>query len=284
MTNNNDCQVYRIVEGHSVRILFSRELPGPNLTVLLSLWAVWEPKSASSLSQWILAHRNNISIQENLQEMGAMMKREKTKKQLLQYNIPSHLFHDGGHVSDVCGDDEGRGNDAPHSEFCAVFHIRLSGTVTEGEEITATPFSTSHDEVSIIPSTRPFNGGGEKYSNLKAEPELTGIFCFVSIDFYYGCRWLPVVMVIRATPPGIGILCHPLPRIFHPPLTSVEENGLPRCVQSLRLNHASKKPTHSNDNTYHLSILDFWTQSHIADVCIAPIHLHVWIKSNTNKN
>ena len=42
-------------------------------------------------------------------------------------------------------------------------------------------------------------------------------------------------MVVRATPPGVGIGCHPLPGAVLAPLTGIEEDRLPCAVKGLGL-------------------------------------------------
>lgn len=42
-------------------------------------------------------------------------------------------------------------------------------------------------------------------------------------------------MVIGATPPGVSVLCHPVPRVLHTPLACTKEDGLPSIVEGLGL-------------------------------------------------
>ena len=45
----------------------------------------------------------------------------------------------------------------------------------------------------------------------------------------------PAVMVVGTAPPGVGIGPHPGPGVILTPLTRVEEDGLPRLIQSFGL-------------------------------------------------
>ena len=79
----------------------------------------------------------------------------------------TNLFHDIRHVSYVSCDNERRPHYAPHAELCAVFSVRLTRTVFQWFVINAA-LPTCVDEVSIIPSTRTWEGGEEERRKKKS--------------------------------------------------------------------------------------------------------------------
>ena len=90
-------------------------------------------------------------------------------------------------------------------------------------------------------------------------------------------------MVVRATPPRVGVLCHPLPWVLLAPFTGIEEDGLPCVVQGLRLGEGQEagrvtKPLPHHEVhvcPHHLRVLDLRIQLCPVDVRVAPIHLDI---------
>ena len=194
-------------------------------------------------------------------------KKKQNKKTQLPQILNFYLFHYISHIADVRGNDQWWSNDAPHAELGAVLRVSLSRTVYQWFVITAA-LTTSVDEISIIPSTRtcicesqgkgwegPREKGRErgrkrgKYtlelyryifssSSVQRASGLvqhTCIFSLVWIVLNDVSRWLPLIMMVRSTPPRVGILSHPCPRILHTPLARVEEDRLPSGIQGFRL-------------------------------------------------
>ena len=61
---------------------------------------------------------------------------------------------------------------------------------------------------------------------------------------------IPIIVVIRSTPPGVGKLCHPHPWVLHSPLTRIEEDGFTSLIQSLCLWEVSGYPASNHRKNF----------------------------------
>ena len=77
---------------------------------------------------------------------------------------------------------------------------------------------------------------------------------------------IPIIVVIRSTPPGVGKLCHPHPWVLHSPLTRIEEDGFTSLIQSLCLWEVSVYPASNHRKTFAVkekfNILCIWLPVH----------------------
>lgn len=115
-------------------------------------------------------------------------------------------------------------------------------------------------------------------------PSWLGVVCLAHVMLNDVSGRAPLIVVVWTTPPGVGILGHPEPRVFITPLTRVEENRLACGVEGVRLQGEKRVRIYlSLDRATVYTICLYWTLGSSCVPLILVLHQSIFTSEQSRQ-